>query len=139
MYTLARDFGSHAGAREGDWLWKPIGPFHRGYQWRGQGFAARAQPKGLAWVPRLDLNDLMDTPAAPAKAVSSGNDLLDLLDGGPAAPAVAPAMGDGLLDILGMPPAAAQEAAPMVAFEKNGLKITFYPRKAARQPLASRM
>ena len=87
-------------------------------------------------APRLDLNDLLDAPAAPAApAVSGGaNDLLDLLGGGPAAPAPVAMAGDGLLDILGMPPAA-QEAPPMVAYEKNGLKITFYPRKVARQPL----
>jgi len=92
----------------------------------------------------LDLNDLLDGPAAAAPAATSagypapssgGGDLLDLLDGGPSATAPAPATaGDGLLDILGMPsaaPAAAQEAPPMVAYEKNGLKITFYPRKEA--------
>jgi len=94
----------------------------------------------------LDLNDLLDAPSgaavpstspAPAAypAASGGGDLLDLLDGGPAAaPAPAPMAGDGLLDILGGPAGvmpAATEAAPMVAFEKNGLKITFYPRKDA--------
>mmetsp|Transcript_58552 Transcript_58552/g.130822 ORF Transcript_58552/g.130822 Transcript_58552/m.130822 type:complete len:832 (+) Transcript_58552:32-2527(+) len=109
----------------------------------------------------LDLNDLLDAPAsqpAPAAAAPAvgggsgggggggGGDLLDLLDlsdgGGGAAPAPvasgAPGGDLGLLDIFGAggaaptaPAPAAQEAAPMVAFEKNGLKVTFFPRKEA--------
>eukprot|EP00931_Biecheleriopsis_adriatica_P118237 TRINITY_DN93685_c0_g1_i1.p1 TRINITY_DN93685_c0_g1~~TRINITY_DN93685_c0_g1_i1.p1 ORF type:complete len:866 (+),score=233.76 TRINITY_DN93685_c0_g1_i1:109-2598(+) len=100
----------------------------------------------------LDLNDLLDGPSAPAAAPvaaapgggGGGGDLLDLLDGGaapaPAVPAAGAGGGDlGLMDIFGgggaapapAMPAAAQEAPPMVAFEKNGLKVTFFPRKEA--------
>ena len=100
----------------------------------------------------LDLNDLLDAPASqpsgPAVSApsgpsgpSGGGDLLDLLDGGGggAAPPPGPSAGAGgdlgLLDIFGgaeaAAPAQAQEAAPMVAYEKNGLKVTFFPRKEA--------
>ena len=114
---------------------------------------ARA-PAGGGGKDLLDLNDLLDAPAsqpsgpAPVAAAAAssgggGGDLLDLLDGGGGAAAPAPAAGAaggdlGLLDIFGggAEPAApaqpqAQEAAPMVAFEKNGLKVTFFPRKEA--------
>eukprot|EP00930_Biecheleria_cincta_P001624 TRINITY_DN102759_c0_g1_i1.p1 TRINITY_DN102759_c0_g1~~TRINITY_DN102759_c0_g1_i1.p1 ORF type:complete len:828 (+),score=186.94 TRINITY_DN102759_c0_g1_i1:77-2560(+) len=109
----------------------------------GGGAPALAGGKDL-----LDLNDLLGGPtetpsvvAAPAAAPAGGGagDLLDLLGGGGAAPA-APAGGPdmGLLDIFGGGPAAAapaattaQEGPPIVAFEKNGLKITLYPRKEA--------
>jgi len=117
------------------------------------GGGARAPPAGGKDL--LDLNDLLDAPAsqpsgpapvAPASVGGGGGgggagDLLDLLDGGgggAAAPAPGPGGGGdlGLLDIFGgesepAPPVAAQEAPPMVAFEKNGLKVTFFPRKEA--------
>ena len=86
----------------------------------------------------LDLNDLLDAPReqqAPANQApppSSGGDLLDLLDAAPAANPPAPqATPEGFLDIFSGTPAASQEAPPMVAFEKNGLKVTFFPRKEA--------
>jgi len=104
----------------------------------------------------LDLNDLLDAGpvAAPARPAASspsgggggggGGDLLDLLDGGGAAPSPVPQVsggggaGLGLLDLFGGgdSPAAAPtgqvvEAAPIVAFEKAGLKIVFHPRKEA--------
>jgi AP-1 complex subunit gamma-1 len=88
--------------------------------------------------------------AAPAPAMGGGGggggDLLDLLDAGPAAPSMpaapAPAAGGdlGLLDIFGgggAAPAAspmmamAQDFPPMVAFEKNGLKIVLNMRREA--------
>ena len=84
----------------------------------------------------LDLNDLLDAPAAaPAPAAASGGgDLLDLLDGlGGAAPAPAPAAPGGtpeFMDLFGGSGGSA-EAPSMVAFEKNGLKVTFFPRKEA--------
>ncbi|CAK9035289.1 unnamed protein product [Durusdinium trenchii] len=113
------------------------------------GADSRDRPAPVGGAPTggkdlLDLNDLLDGPAAPSAtsnvvstpaypASGGGGDLLDLLDGGPPT-APAPTMGgDGLLDMLGVPPApaASQDAPPMVAFEKNGLKITFFPRKDA--------
>jgi len=79
-----------------------------------------------------------------------GGDLLDLLGGVGGAPAPAqtissaPAAGAGasdlglLGDIFGGTPSAAtpapmaaQEAPPMIAFEKAGLKVTFHPKKEA--------
>ena len=86
----------------------------------------------------LDLNDLLDAPSgqpapvAQAPPPSSGGDLLDLLDAAPAAnPPASQAAAEGFLDIFGGTPAAAQEVPPMVAFEKNGLKVTFFPKKEA--------
>jgi len=84
----------------------------------------------------LDLNDLLDTPAAapvsaPSPSPVSG-DLLDLL--GNPAPTVAAAPSApsggvdlGLLDIFGgtAPPQAAAQFAPIVAFDKNNLRILF--------------
>lgn len=98
-------------------------------------------PVGGGGKDLLDLNDLLDGQAAPATGGTGGTaaypatgggggDLLDLLDGGaPAAPSQAPAPAEGFMDIFGG--AGGAEAPTMVAFEKNGLKVTFHPRKDA--------
>lgn len=115
----------------------------------GAGGGGGGAPAPAGGKDLLDLNDLLGGPtetpsvaAVPAAAPAGGaGDLLDLLGGGGAAPApaAAPAGGPdmGLLDIFGgspaaaAPAAAAQEGPPIVAFEKNGLKIMLYPRKEA--------
>ncbi|CAJ1349214.1 unnamed protein product, partial [Effrenium voratum] len=86
----------------------------------------------------LDLNDLLDGPSAgppaggvpPTTGGAGGGGGGPPSAPGPSAPGPA-AGGDGLLDIFSGGAPAAAEAPPMVAYEKNGLKITLFPRKEA--------
>lgn len=119
----------------------------------GSRFAPTSRGTDGAGKDLLDLNDLLDGPSTgpagyPATASTGprpvtgggGGDLLDLLDGVGGAPSSqtisAPVAGAdlGLLDIFGgvaASPAIAtpQAHAPIVAFEKAGLKVTFLYQK----------
>lgn len=115
-----------------------------------------SRPAGGGTAPPKKTDDLLDlllddapasspTPAAaPMAAVSGGSgggDLLDMLDMGGSSPAAAPQGGGGggdlgLMDIFGGSPAAApamlaaaQDMGSIIAYERNGLKVTMAMRR----------